>query len=138
METNLIEAAVKWDNSQMALEQVNFASFLKLAENLRELEITVGERARPAVASVRARLLEASTKRRGGDYPGALALLRDAMDRLAALGTELDPGEGALMALIAERFTKALNLGDKDAAKQVLKVMRHRAGDPKDEDDGGW
>ncbi|MGH8014037.1 MAG: hypothetical protein ACREQ4_16225 [Candidatus Binataceae bacterium] len=116
--------------------EVNFESFLKLAENLKELEITVGERARPAVASVRARLLEAAAKRRDGDYPAALALMRDGMQRLAALGSELDPNEGALMRMIADRFTQALNLGDKDAARQVLKVMRHKAGDSKDDDDG--
>jgi hypothetical protein len=39
------------------------------------------------------------------------------------------------MRLIAERFTRALNFGDKGSAKDVVNFMRHKAGDPKDEDD---
>src|SRR6266851_1959331 len=90
-----------------------FDSFLKLGEGLRE----------------------AASQREGGDLPAALATIRLAMQRLAALGGELDAEEGALMRLIAERFTQALNFGDKGAAKDVVNFMRHKAGDPKDEDD---
>jgi hypothetical protein len=112
-----------------------FDSFLKLGESLRELEVTVGPKARPVIAEVRARLRESASQREGGDLPAALATIRLAMQRLAALGGELDAEEGALMRLIAERFTQALNFGDKGAAKDVVNFMRHKAGDPKDEDD---
>ncbi len=112
-----------------------FDSFLKLGESLRELEVTVGPKARPVIAEVRARLREAASQRESGDLPAALATIRLAMQRLAALGGELDAEEGGLMRLIAERFTQALNFGDKGAAKGVVNFMRHKAGDPKDEDD---
>jgi hypothetical protein len=112
-----------------------FDSFLKLGESLRELEVTVGPKARPVIAEVRARLAEAAAKRESGDLPAAFATLRLAMQRLAALGGELDAEEGALMRLIAERFAQALNFGDKGAARDVVNFMRHKAGDPKDEDD---
>jgi hypothetical protein len=112
-----------------------FDSFLKLGESLRELEVTVGPKARPVIAEVRARLAEAAAKRESGDLPAAFATLRLAMQRLASLGDELDAEEGALMRLIAERFTQALNFGDKGAARDVVNFMRHKAGDPKDEDD---
>ncbi len=112
--------------------------FLKLADNLRELEVTLGERARPVVAEVRERLQAATACRERGDLPGALAALRTAMERLAAMGSELDPEEGALMRMVAQRFTESLKLGDKGGAKAAVNLMRHKAGDPKDEDKSEW
>jgi hypothetical protein len=109
---------------------------LKLADNLRELELVVGERARPVVASVRNELRQAVACRTNGDVSGALALIRQAMDRLASLGTELDREEGAMMRAIARRFSEALTLGDKATAKETVSVMRRKAGDTKDE--GDW
>jgi hypothetical protein len=112
--------------------------FLKLADNLGELEVTIGERARPAVVELRQRLRAAVASRERGDLPGSLEQLRDAMDRLAAIAGELDPEEGALMRMVAQRFTEALKLGDKGTAKEAVNLMRHKSGDPKDEDSSKW
>jgi hypothetical protein len=73
-----------------------------------------------------------------GDMPAAIRAIRSAMDRLASLAGDLDPGEGAMMRLLAERFSAALNFGDKDTAKHTVNFMRHRAGDPKDEPNTDW
>jgi hypothetical protein len=112
--------------------------FLKLAENLGELEVTIGERARPAVVELRQRLRAAAASRERGDLPGSLEQLKSAMERLAAIAGELDPEEGALMRMVAQRFTEALKLGDKGTAKEVVNLMRHKSGDPKDEDSSKW
>src|SRR5260370_37285472 len=93
-----------------------FDSFLKLGESLRELEVTVGPKARPVIAEVRARLREAASQREGGDLPAALATIRLAMQRLAALRGQLDAGGGGVMRLIAQRLPQAFNFGRKCAA----------------------
>jgi hypothetical protein len=113
-------------------------SFLKLADGLRELEVVIGERARPVVAQVRGELQEAIASRERGDMAGTLEKIQRAMDRLANLGSELDPAEGAMMREIAHIFLQSLNLGRKGAAKDVVNVMRHKAGDPKDDDRTDW
>jgi hypothetical protein len=120
------------------LNNVTDDPFLKLAENLGELEVVIGEKARPAVAEVRAGLRDAIALRERGDMPAALAAIRRAMERLAALGSELDSSEGAMMRMIAERFTNALNLGRKGEAKKVVNLMRNKAGDTKDDDHNDW
>jgi hypothetical protein len=102
---------------------------------MHELEVTEGPKARTVIAEVRARLREAVSQHGSGDLPAALSTIRLAMQRLAALGGELDAEEGALMRLIAERFTQALSFGNKGTAKDVVNFMRRKAGDPKDEDD---
>ena len=112
--------------------------FTKLAQNLGELEVVIGERARPAITQVREGLRDALACRERGDMPGSLAAIRVAMERLANLGSTLDPEEGAMMRLIAERFTAALGAGDKGDAKTVVDVMRHKAGDTKDDDNKDW
>ncbi len=122
----------------MPSDDLSFEPFLKLADNLGELEITIGARARPIVAEVRQHLRGAVASRERGDLPGSLAQLRRAMERLAAIGSELDPEEGALMRMVAQRFTAALELGDKGAAKDAVNLMRHKSGDPKDEDNSKW
>src|ERR1700677_1187458 len=108
--------------------------FTKLAQNLDELEIVIGERARPAIAAVREGLRDALACRERGDMAGSIAAIRVAMERLANLGSSLDPEEGAMMRLIAERFTAALGAGQKGDAKSTVDVMRRKAGDTKDDD----
>ncbi len=112
--------------------------FAKLAQNLGELEIVIGERARPAIAAVRAGLRDAIACRERGDMPGSLAAIRLAMERLAALASTLDAEEGAMMRFIAERFTVALGADHKGDAKTVVDVMRRKAGDTKDDDKKDW
>jgi hypothetical protein len=127
-----------WDNLDMLRDPVNCDWFLKLGDSLGELEVTIGPKARPVIAEVRAKLAAAVTMRDHGDMPGALAGIRSAMERLASLAGALDPGEGAIMRLMAERFSAALNFGDKHTAKDTVNFMRHKAGDPKDEPNTDW
>ena len=122
----------------MPSDNLSLDPFLKLAENLGELEVTVGERARPAVAELRQRLRAAVASRERGDLADSLEQLRGAMERLAAVAAELDPAEAALMRMVAQSFTEALKLGDRGAAKEAVKMMRHKAGDPSDEDGSKW
>ena len=110
-------------------------SFLKLAENLGELEVVVGPKARPVIAAVRAGLHDAIACRERGDMPAALDAIRRAMERLASLGSELDPAEGAMMRMIAQHFNQALGAGLKGEAKTAVNVMKQKAGDPKDDTD---
>lgn len=112
--------------------------FAKLAQNLGELEVTIGERARPAVAAVRAGLRDAVAMRERGDIPGSLAAIGHAMERLAALLGTLDADEGVMMRAVAERFAAALGTGRKGAAKTIVNVMRHKAGDLSDDDNQDW
>ena len=112
--------------------------FTKLAQNLGELEIVIGERARPAIAGVREGLRDALACRERGDMAGSIAAIRVAMERLANLGSSLDPEEGAMMRLIAERFTAALGAGQKGDAKSTVDVMRRKAGDIKDDGSKDW
>jgi hypothetical protein len=113
-------------------------SFLKFADGLRELEVVIGEKARPVVAQVRAQLQEAIASRERGDMAGTLEKIQRAMERLANLGSEVDPAEGAMMQEISRIFMQSLNLGQKGTAKDVVNVMRHKAGDPKDDDRTDW
>jgi len=126
------------ENQAVPSDDLSLDPFLKLADNLGELEVTIGARARPIVAELRQRLRAAVACRERGDLPGSLEQLRGAMARLAAIASELDPEEGALMRMVAQRFTEALKLGDKGAAKDAVNLMRHRSGDPKDEDQSKW
>ena len=112
--------------------------FTKLAQNLGELEIVIGERARPAIAGVRERLRDALACRERGDMAGSIAAIRLAMAQLAALGSTLDPAEGAVMQTIAERFANAIGAGHKGDAKTSVDMMRRKAGDTKDDDDTDW
>ena len=122
----------------MAEDGPSAEPFLKFAETLGELEVVIGEKARPAVAEVRAGLMRAMAAREKGDFPGALVEIRTAMQRLALLAAEMDPAEGMMMREIARRFSDALSLGAKGDAKDALNVMRHKAGDPKDEPNTKW
>src|SRR5260370_25661694 len=108
--------------------------FTKPAQNLGEPEIVIGERARPAIAGVRERLREALACRERGDMSGSIAAIRLAMGQLAALGATLDPGEGAVIRTIAERFTEALGAGPKGEAKSSVDLMRRKAADTRGDD----
>jgi len=112
--------------------------FTKLAQNLGELEVVIGERARPAIAGVREGLRDALACRARGDMTGSIAAIRIAMERLANLGSTLDPEEGAMMRFIAEQFTAALGAGQKGDAKTIVDVMRRKAGDTEDDDKKDW
>jgi len=115
-----------------------FEPLLKFADVLGELEVVIGDKARPVVAEVRSRLVEAAASRDRGDLAGALDIIHRAMERLASLAAQLDPSEGMMMRVIAERFTHALTAGDKGSAKQAVDLMRHRAGDPEDDKNSDW
>jgi hypothetical protein len=122
----------------MPLDFASFEVFVNLGESLRELELVVGPKARPFIAGLRESLAEAAARRQAGDPSGALRLIGQAMERLSALGSEIDSEEGAMMRLLADRFAHALRAGDKSSAKEAVKIMRHKAGDPKDEPNSGW
>jgi hypothetical protein len=113
-------------------------SFVALGESLRELEIVIGERARPVIACVRKELQEATASRQRGDLPAALEKIRRAMERLAALASELDPAEGAMMREVARVFMRSLSFGEKGAAREAVEQMRRKAGKPKDADPADW
>ncbi|HEY2524386.1 MAG TPA: hypothetical protein VGI29_04965 [Candidatus Binataceae bacterium] len=119
-------------------DETSLNAFIRLADNLGELEVTIGERARPAIAELRKRLRAAVASRERGDLADSLEQLRSAMERLAAIAGELDPAEGALMRMVAQKFTEALKLGDKGAAKEAVTLMRHKSGDPGDEGGSKW
>jgi len=126
------------NNSEMPLSNSADDPFTKLAQNLGELEIVIGERARPAIAGVREGLRDALACRERGDMAGSIAAIRVAMERLAALGSTLDAEEGAMMRFIAERFTEALGAGQKGDAKSTVDLMRRKAGDIKEDDKKDW
>lgn len=54
------------------------------------------------------------------------------------LGAAMDSEEGVMMRFIAERFTEALRSGDKATAKEVVGMMRYKAGDPKKDPGTNW
>ncbi len=118
--------------------EVPFDSFLKLADTLRELEVTMGPAAQPVIAEIRTRLVEALALRDKGDVAAGITTIRQAMEQLAALAGTLDPAEGALMNAIAQRFASALSQDDRGTAKESVNFMRHRAGDPKDDPNSDW
>jgi hypothetical protein len=134
----LIGQRDKWNNFRVAIDRLSGDSFIRLGESLGELELTIGPAARPVIAEVRSRLAEAAARQKNGDMPGALAIIRRAMERLASLAATLDPAEALLMRMLSEHFSNALSVGDKDTAKKAINVMRHKAGDPKDEPDTDW
>ena len=81
--------------------------FLKLADSLGELEVTVG-RARAAGRRRTPQRLRAAVGARARRPGGLAGALRGAMERLAAIASDLDPAEGAMMRMIAQSFTEAL------------------------------
>jgi hypothetical protein len=122
----------------VAIDPVNFEWFERLGENLGELEVTIGPVAQPVVAEIRARLAEAAARHNNRDTAGAIEMIRGAMERLASLAGTLDPAEATLMRTLGEHFSQALRAGDKQAVKGAITVMRHKAGDPKDDPNRDW
>jgi hypothetical protein len=122
----------------VVINSVSFESFVKLGENLSELEVTIGPAARPVIAEVRTRLAEATARHKNGDTAGAVDIIRGAMERLASLAGTLDPAEAVLMRMLSEHFTNALTIGDKNAARNTVNLIRHKAGDPTDEPNTDW
>ncbi len=122
----------------MTFGSLNFDSFVRLGETLGELEVSIGPAARPIIAEVRTRLSEAVALQKKGDTPGAIDIIRGAMQRLAALASNLDPAEALLMRILSDQFSNALQIGDKHSAKNAINIMRHKAGDPKDEPNSDW
>ena len=122
----------------MPLDAASFESFLNLGDSLGELELIAGPKARPVIAMMRDQLIAAAAKRQAGDPQGALALISQAIGNLVVIGMEVDSNEGAMMRAIAERFGQALNAGDKGSAKEAVAVMRHKAGDIKDDPHSDW
>ena len=122
----------------MGRDQISFNSFIRLGEGLGELEVTIGPAARPLIAELRTRLAEAAARGQNGDPAGAVDIIRNAMERLALLAGTLDPAEAMLMRMMSEHFNNALRIGDKDAARNAVNTMRHKAGDPKDDPDSDW
>jgi hypothetical protein len=100
----------------------------ELLAGLGELETVLGETARPALAAIRGRLIEAAAARDRGDPVATLQAVSAAMADLAALADRLDPPEGRAMRAVAERFGTALLRGDLSEAKQGLDVMFERSG----------
>jgi len=104
----------------LALEQVT--------ARLDELRSVLGTQVTPALAAVRAALIEAMAARDRGDHAGCVRHIGGAMDRLAALADQLDPGEAALMRTVAQSFRNALLRGDAVQAKQSAAVMFEKSG----------
>src|SRR5438105_9035169 len=101
----------------MAVDSVNFESFVSLNETLGELEVTIGPVARPVIAEIRTRLAQATARQKNGDTAGAIDIIRGAMERLASLAAVLDPAEAMLMQMLSQNFSNALRMGDKYTAK---------------------
>ena len=122
----------------MAIDPVNFDSFIRLGDSLGELEVTVGPEARPVIGEIRRRLAEAVGRHKHGDTLGAVELIRGAMERLSALAGVLDPAEAMLMRMLGDHFSNALRMGDKHTAKSAVNLMRQKAGDRKDDPNADW
>jgi|JRYF01.1.fsa_nt_gb hypothetical protein len=99
-----------------------------VVDRLQELEVVIGPQAAPVVAAVRATLVGAMAARDRGDTATALDDIGRAMDRLAALASELDPQEAEMMRLLAASFRRALLRGDTGRAKQDAAAMFARSG----------
>ncbi len=99
-----------------------------LLTRLGEMEVVLGKPASARLAVVREHLQRAVALRAGGDPPAAAAEIRRAMEELARLVSAVDPGEGALMRAIVERFTAALLRGESGELERTADVMRERSG----------
>ena len=105
---------------------------------LGELEIVIGERARPAIAGVRERLRDALACRERGDMAGSIAAIRLAIRnwrRSAARSTRKRAPFADDRGTIRRTRSGA---GQKGDAKSSVDVMRRKAGDTKDDDDKDW
>jgi hypothetical protein len=99
-----------------------------LVAGLGELEALFGDAARAVVPAVQARLREAMAARDRGDPLATMQAIGAAMEQLAQLADRLDPQDGMLMRVVADRFRVALLGGELSEAKQDLDVMFERSG----------
>jgi hypothetical protein len=93
-----------------------------------ELKVVLGAGAAPGVDEVERLLREGLAARERGDPQMAVALIGQAMDRLATLASTGDPAEGAMMRAMADRFRQALGRGAVGEAREAADVMRERSG----------
>jgi len=99
-----------------------------LFSRLGELKVVLGAAAAPGVDQVEADLRAALAARERGDVPAAVERIGAAMDRLAALASDGDPSEGAMMRALAAHFRQALVRGALGRAREAADVMRERSG----------
>jgi hypothetical protein len=95
---------------------------------MNELKLLLDPREAGNVGQVETLLRDALAARGRGDVPVAVARIGQAMDRLAALASTGDPGEGAMMRAMAEHFRQALVRGAMGDAKEAAETMRERSG----------
>jgi len=99
-----------------------------LFSRIGELKLVLGAAAEPGLNEVERLLREGLAARGRGDPGAAVAHIAQGMDRLAAIASSGDPGEGALMRAVAERFRQALVRGAVGEAQEAADVMRERSG----------
>jgi hypothetical protein len=99
-----------------------------LLSRLGELKIVLGPDAAGGVDEVGRYLREGLAARERGDTPGAVTRISQAMDLLAGLAAQADPGEGAMMQAMAEHFRRALGRGALGEAREAAETMRERSG----------
>jgi hypothetical protein len=99
-----------------------------LFTRLGELKIVLGPAAAGEVDAVAETLRTALAARQRGDMGEALTKIGQAMDRLAAVASGGDPGEGAAMRAVVARFREALVRGAVGEAQDTADVMRTRSG----------
>jgi hypothetical protein len=108
---------------------VDFPEALEtLVSRLGELKVVLGPGATAGVDAVEASLRAGLAARARGDVPAALAGIGEALDRLAALASDADAAEGAMMRAVATHFRAALAAGALGEAKGAADVMRARSG----------
>jgi hypothetical protein len=108
---------------------VDFPEALEtLFSRMGELKVVLGPAAAPGVDEVARLLRDGLSARERGDVPTAVARLGAAMDRLAALASDTDAAEGAMMRAVAERFRHALAHGALGEARETADTMRTRSG----------
>jgi len=113
--------------------------FTKLAQNLGELEVVIGERARPAIAGVRERLRDALACRERGDMAGSIR--RDSSRDGAAGRSRQRARSGRGRSDAGQSRSDSLpRLAPvtKVMRKTSVDVMRRKAGDTKDDDKKDW
>ena len=99
-----------------------------VVRRLGEMESVFGPAARPLLDGVRDALLAAMAARDRGDVPEAIRQIERGMQRLAELADRLDPGEAALMRILAQQFGQALLRGEAGTARQSAAVMFEKSG----------
>jgi hypothetical protein len=99
-----------------------------LLSRLGELKVVLGPTASARVDGVEEALRAALAARERADIAGAIERIGVAMDRLAALASDADPAEGAMMRAVAAHFRTALVHGAMGDAQETADVMRERSG----------